>query len=346
MNALQFDFNLGKYLFTKAAGRFVPSLHWHPHLSCLSWKSLDEPSLPNDDWVKIKVKYGGICGSDINLLFLHDSPATSPFASFPCTLGHEAVGEISEVGKNASHIKCGTRVVVNPVLSCESRGIQPRCPACLQGNENQCKHKTIGTVEPGLLIGTCHNTSGSWSPYFVAHKSQVLPLPDEVDDLNGVLVEPFSCALHAVLRHPPKIGEHVLIIGAGVIGLSVVAALKALEFECNITVLAKHSFQGEMAKHLGADQVIYLTKNNDYVLKTAQAVQAKLLKPLFGPKVVQGGASVVYECVGNKRSVDDALRFTDSGKTIVLLGLASVMKKSRLDDGMVERINSQRLFCL
>ncbi|WP_088103515.1 zinc-dependent alcohol dehydrogenase [Halalkalibacter urbisdiaboli] len=323
MKALQFDFDIPKYIFTKALGRWFPTLHWDSTFSCLRWQETDEPTLPNEHWAKVKVKYGGICGSDMNLLFLHDSPATSPFVSFPFTIGHEAVGQIAELGQQVEGLQEGQRVVVNPILSCETRGMDP-CPACQRGDESLCHHKTKGTIEPGLLIGACHNTSGSWSPYLVAHKSQLLPLPDEINDLNGVLIEPFSCALHAVLRNPPNKGEQVLVIGAGVIGLCVVAALKALNFDCSITVLAKHSFQGDMAKQLGAEHIVYL--KDSYVEKLAAQLQADCLKPLFGQEVIQGGAQTVYECVGKKQSIHDALRFAESGGTVILLGLASIIK--------------------
>ncbi|ARK31475.1 zinc-dependent alcohol dehydrogenase [Halalkalibacter krulwichiae] len=324
MNALQFNFNIPKYILTKTLGRWVPSIHWNPRFSCLHWGETDEPRLPNQDWIKIKVKYGGICGSDMNLLFLHDSPSTSPYVSFPFTIGHEAVGTISELGTKVEKLSTGQRVVVNPILSCESRGLEP-CPSCLRGDESLCEQKTKGEIDSGLLIGACRDTGGSWSPYLVAHKSQVLPLPDEVNDLNGVLVEPFSCALHAVLRNPPKDGDRILVIGAGVIGLSVVAAIKALGYNCRVAILVKHKFQGDMAKTLGADEVIYL--NRDYVEETANHFGAETLKPVFGPEVVQGGANIVYECVGRKQSVTDALRFAKSGGTVVILGLASIMKK-------------------
>ncbi|GAE25288.1 sorbitol dehydrogenase [Halalkalibacter wakoensis JCM 9140] len=324
MNALQFNFTIPKYIFTKTLGRWFPSLHWNSKLSCLTWGETEEPSLPNEDWAKIKVKYGGICGSDMNLLFLHDSPSTSPYVSFPFTIGHEAVGEIAELGESVTQFQKGQRVVINPVLSCETRGLEP-CPACSRGDESLCEQKTKGSIESGLLIGACKDTGGSWSPYFVAHKSQILPLPDEVDDLNGVLVEPFSCALHAVLRNPPNEGDRVLVIGAGVIGLSVVAAIKALGYSCHVTILVKHAFQGEMAKTFGADEVIYL--DSSYVDNTAKALHATTLKPLLGPEIVQGGAHIVYECVGKKQSVTDALRFSESGGKVVLLGLASIMKQ-------------------
>ncbi len=325
MKSVQFDYSIPRYVVSKVAGKMNPSLHWHPKLSCIRLRDVQEPSLPNEDWVKIKVTYGGICGSDLNLIFLNDSPATSPYASFPFTVGHEVVGTVLESGKNVDNLQKGTRVVVDPVLSCISRGISPPCKACARGDFSVCAHKTEGNISPGLLIGACKDTGGSWGPILVAHKSQILTLPDEVDDLNGVLVEPFSCSLHAVLRNPPQQGDKVLVIGAGVIGISVIAAIRALDIECEIIAMVKHPFQGELAKHFGANELIYLSRNEAYIDEAAIILGAKKLKPIYGDAVIEGGADIVYECVGKKKSMNDALRFSQSGGKVVLLGLASII---------------------
>ncbi|HWO78732.1 MAG TPA: zinc-binding dehydrogenase [Bacillus sp. (in: firmicutes)] len=323
MKALQFDFKMPRYISSKLIGRLIPSVYWDSRFSCLQFRNQAEPVLPNEDWVKVKVKFGGICGSDLNLIFLKDSPATSPFVSFPFTIGHEIVGEIAETGSNVTHFNRGDRVVIDPILSCISRGIEQPCPACLEGNFSLCIHKHEGNLSPGLLIGTCRDTGGGWSSCLVAHKSQVFKLPDHVNDLNGVMVEPFSCALHSVLRNPPNHNDTVLVIGGGVIGICVIAAIRALDIPCKIVALVKHPFQAEMAAGYGADDIVYLQKN--YVDSLAKALNGQVLKPLFGPEVIQGGADLVFECVGRKQSINDALRFSRSGGKIVLLGLASIM---------------------
>ncbi|GAB7386561.1 zinc-binding dehydrogenase [Bacillaceae bacterium] len=345
MKALQFQYSLPKYALCKTLGKFFPSLHWHPKLSCLSYRDVPEPELPGERWVKVRVKYSGICGSDLNLIFLHDSPSASPFASFPFTPGHEFVGEIAETGAAVSGLAPGDRVVTDPVLSCLSRGIADPCPACRRGDFSLCERMTDGTLAPGLLIGTCRDTGGGWSRYLVAHESQIFLLPPEVDDLNGVMVEPFSCALHSVLRQRPANDDTVLVIGAGVIGISVIAAVRALGISCRIVVLAKHPFQQELAARYGADQTVLLTPGDGYYPETAAALRARLLKPLFGPPVVQGGADIVFECVGKKKSINDALRFAKSGGKVVLLGLASIVDDIDWTTVWLNELTVQGSFC-
>lgn len=327
MKAVQFNLNLARYAFVKLFGKWFPAMHWNTYLSCLSMKNVNSPILHNEEWIKIDVKYGGICGSDLNLIFLRDSPVTSPYASFPFTLGHELIGSVLQTGSDVTHVHEGDRVVVDPILSCKSRMITEVCPACLAGNESLCENKHTGDLSPGLLIGACKDTGGSWSKQLVSHHSQVLKLPDAINDYNGIMVEPFSCAIHSILRYPPKADDNVLIIGAGVIGICTVAALRALGYNNSITVVAKHPFQEELAKHYGADHVVRYKRSVTFQQELCDLLKAKTLKPVFGDLVIQGGAETVYECVGNKTSIQDALRFAQSGGKIVLVGLASIIPK-------------------
>lgn len=334
MNALQFRFSIPRYVFGKTVGKLFPSLLWNSGLSCLKYRQTPDPVLPNEQWVKIRVTYGGICGSDMNLIYLHDSPSISPFTSFPFTIGHEVVGKISEIGGEVTGLKIGDRVIVDPVLSCMVRGIPTPCEACQRGDYSLCCHMTEGDLAPGLLIGACKDTGGSWSSYLVAHRSQVIKLPDEINDLNGIMIEPFSCAVHSVMRNPPDNEDTVLVIGAGTIGICVVAAIRALGIACKIVVLSKYDYQTKLALRYGADEVIRLGgKEHRSTYETAEALKARVLKPVMGPPVILGGADIVFECVGNSRSVNDALHFARSGGKVVLLGLASIL--DRIDWTMV-----------
>jgi len=323
VKAIQFIESVPRYLISKIIGPFYRPILWSP-LSCLQYRKVPEPSLPNENWAKIKVRYGGICGSDMNTILLHNSPALSAFVSFPFTIGHENVGTIVEVGSQVKGFREGERVIVDPTLGCQVRGFPDLCPACQRGDTGLCERLTEGEIAPGLLTGNCRDTGGSWSPYLVAHASQLFKVPPEVNDENAVLVEPFSVALHAVLGNYPEDENTVLIIGGGVIGVCIVAALRSLGSKARVVALAKYPFQEEVVKRYGADQVIHLRRG--YYQELAPALGATPFQPFLGKPMVVGGADIVYECVGSGNSLDDGLRFTCSGGRMVLVGLAGMPK--------------------
>ena len=325
MKAVQLVISIPRYLLTKAVGAVYPPIFWGP-LAMLRYREVPEPALPGPQWVKIKTRYGGICGSDMHTVFSKDSPALSVFVSSPFTLGHENLGMIAEIGDQVEGFAPGDRVVADPLLPCATRGIEELCEFCQQDEFSLCQNFTEGDLAPGLSIGTCPDTGGSWSPCFVAHQSQLFSVPESVSDENAVLVEPFSGALHWAMRNFPADNDTVLILGSGVIGLCTVAALRALHSDARVIVVAKYPVQGEMARRFGADEVIYL-RQGDYFQAVAEATGGKLYKPVLGKRVLVGGADIVYECVGSESSIDDSLRFTRSGGTVVLVGLAAIPKR-------------------
>jgi threonine dehydrogenase-like Zn-dependent dehydrogenase len=266
---------------------------------------------------------GGICGSDINVITLKASPSTSPFSSFPFVLGHENVGDVVEVGSAVRRVSVGERVAANPLLCCEARGIEPPCAACAAGDHSRCAHFTDGDLAPGMLIGTTRGTGGSWGEEFVAHESQIVRVPETMSDEEAVLIEPLACSVHAVHANHPGAGERVLVIGAGSIGLLTMAALRALAPAADVTVLARHPFQGAHAERLGATRVVAARGN--YLEALAEAGDTRLLKPILGKPVGVGGFDRTFVCIGGTRGMDDAMRFTRAGGTIVLLGNSSTM---------------------
>ncbi len=326
MEAIQFDAVIPSYAIGKLLGRVYPPILWS-RLSCFQYRQTPEPRLPNEEWVKIKTRYGGICGSDIHLLRLEGSPAASVLTSFPFTVGHENFGTIAETGAGVSGLSIGDRVIAEPTLWCKPRGFTDLCGACARGDIQLCERVTQGVVSPGPILGACRDTGGSWGPFFVAHESQLLRIPDEMSDENALLLEPFATSLHAILVHPPRDTDTVLVLGAGVIGLTMVAGLRAIGSRARIIVLARYPAQQELARHYGADVVIPAGRGYDYAAEFARAVGGKLLKPILGKRVlVGGGADVVYECVGSGDTIDDALRFARPKGRVVLVGLASLPK--------------------
>ncbi|HLF88081.1 MAG TPA: alcohol dehydrogenase catalytic domain-containing protein, partial [Anaerolineales bacterium] len=305
-------------------GKAMPSFLWSG-LSCTYQAEITEPALPNAEWVKVKTRYGGICGTDIGTIHLRTSPYFSPYSSFPFTLGHENTGTIAEVGAEAGDWQVGERVVIEPHLWCRPRGFKDLCEYCARGETKLCKHFREGTLAPGILTGACRDTGGSWSSHFVAHSSQIYRVPEQVTDENALMVEPFSVGLHAALQFWPGDHKRVLIQGAGTIGLVTLAALRTLGSKANITLLARYPFQKEAGERLGASEVI-LTKGVDIFHSIAQKTGGQVLKPIIGKNVLEGGFDHTFECVGNDASIDDVLRFTRSGGTVVLLGVPGIAK--------------------
>src|SRR5205085_1309598 len=176
----------------------------------------------------------------------------SPLVSLPFVPGHEVVGELLD---DADGLTAGTRVVLDPVLNCYARGLEP-CASCASGHTGRCDRVTEGHVSPGLQTGYCADTGGGWSRLFVAHRSQLHAVPDAVDDASAVLVEPLACAVHAALAAKVEPDANVLVIGAGTVGLLVTLALRRLTEAGRITVVAKHERQRELAMELGASVTV------------------------------------------------------------------------------------------
>lgn len=322
MKAISFAAPIPTYLATLLAGKVSDALYVGSH-ACTRLADVETPALPTDRWVRVRTRMGGICGSDLNVITLKASPSTSPFSSFPFVIGHENVGEIVEVGRGVRDARVGDRVVANPLLCCEPRGLEPACDACRAGHHSRCARFTDGPIAPGMLIGTTRGLGGSWGEMFVAHETQLVRVADAVTDQEAVLVEPFACSVHAVRSAMPVSDERLLVIGAGSIGLLTVAALRALAPTCHLTVLARHPFQSEHATRLGADRIVFA--RGDYLRELADAGRARLLKPIIGKPVGVGGFDKTFICTGGAQATDDAMRVTRAGGTLVLLGNSANM---------------------
>ena len=323
MQAIQYIKSVPRYLMVRLLGK-----HWNwlytSGASCIRLAEIDEPQLPTSDWVKIKTRLSGICGSDIATITAKGSPYFSPFTSCPFVLGHEVVGEIAEIGAGVEGYKVGDRVVLEPVLSCEIRGIEPACYQCRNGHFANCENITQGNISAGIQTGYCQDTGGGWSPYFLAHKNQIHRVPDSLSDEIAVLLEPFACALHGVLKANLKDTDEILVIGAGTVGLLTVAAIRAIGKQNRILIVAKYPHQRQLARELGADEILSSDKSlyaNFCGLTGAESYQPELGKP-----VLLGGVDVTFDCVASATTIDDALRFTRAQGRVMLVGMPAIPK--------------------
>lgn len=318
MRAIRFHYRPARYLWTRYAARRRPSLALGP-LGCISLDDVEPPALPGPDWVRVETTLSGICGSDLSAVTAHDSFTLEPFGAYPFTFGHENVGRIVETGSAAGAWQAGTRVVVNPMLACLQRGLEP-CDACARGDYGLCRRTQEGAIGNGPMIGYCPTVGGGWSKTFVAHTSQLHATLDLSDDV-AILTDPLASSVRPVLLHPPAEGDVVLVVGAGTIGALTVRALRATGWEGPLACLGRYDFQLELAEAAGADRVF---RRVDEVYAWAGSLKgAKSYKPTLAPRFVEGGPSLVYDTVGSQSSIGDCLAFTREGGRIVLVGAAA-----------------------
>lgn len=317
MKALQFSVNTARFISAKAAGLlFGDKVFYSGPLRTVRLAEVPEPELPSKDWAKIRTIYCGFCGSDLNLILLHDSPTASPFTSFPCVIGHEIVGEVMEVGSGCDGLSKGDIVVINPALGCEIRNVTPPCSICGAGRSGSCENMAEGDLGPGMFTGINNALVGGFAPYLVAHKSQIFRSPKSLSPEAAVMTEPLAVALQAIMDNKPKPGANCLVIGAGVIGNLVIQSLKTLEQDCTISVIEPSSFAGELAYEMGADEVIQV---NDIFKESSRITGAKAYKPLLGMDICMGGFDRIYDTVGNSKTLNLSMR------TLKALGVISVI---------------------
>jgi threonine dehydrogenase-like Zn-dependent dehydrogenase len=266
----------------------------------LALRDVDPPELPGPDWLVLRPRLSGICGSDLATVDGHSSRYFEPIVSFPFTPGHEVVGDLAD----------GRRAVVVPVLTCATRGISPPCEQCAAGRVNLCERIAFGHLEPGLQCGFCESTGGGWSQQMVVHPTQVVEVPEALTDEQAVMVEPLACAVHAARQVD---AGRVAIIGAGTLGLLTVAALRRLSPATEIMATAKHPDQRRWAKELGADVVVEPGE-------LARAVRSTTGSLVVGDQLT-GGVAAVVDCVGTEATLTQALRVVAPGGTVHAVGM-------------------------
>jgi len=301
VKALRFSRSLPRFAAARVAGSLTPG--GGARVGPLTLVEAPEPELPGPGWARVHPLLAGICGSDLATLGGRSSRYFEPIVSFPFVPGHEIVGTTED----------GARVVVEPVLGCAARDITPPCAACAGGSTGRCEHLTLGHLKPGLQTGYCADTGGGWSTALVAHASQLHRVPETLSDEAAVMVEPAACAVHAALRARVPGGGLVAVLGAGTLGLCVVAALRRFTLPGTVIAGAKHPDQRREALRLGADVAVAPAEVRRAVRRAARCLAV-------GERL-SGGADVVLDCVGNAASLHEALAVTKPGGRVVLVGM-------------------------
>jgi threonine dehydrogenase-like Zn-dependent dehydrogenase len=308
VKALQFRRQLPRYAAAAAAGRVRPGAG--AAVGPLRLRSIDPPEPPGSDWVVVRPRLAGICGSDLSTIDGRSSRYFEPIVSFPFVPGHEVVAD--REGTDGTD-----RVVVEPVLGCATRGIDPPCPACARGDLGNCERIAFGDLEPGLQTGFCRDTGGGWSTSMVAHPSQLHHVPATMSDTAAVMVEPTACAVHAALAAGIDEGDLVVVLGAGSLGLLTVAAIRRFTRAGTLLAVAKHPVQRDLARRLGADRVVEPAELSRAVRRAAGTMA------LGDGSIIRltGGADRVVDCVGSEASIAEALAVVRPRGRVTMVGM-------------------------
>jgi threonine dehydrogenase-like Zn-dependent dehydrogenase len=321
MHALVFENSLPRLAATRLLSMLTPRAFVGP-LAPMRLREIPDPPLPAPDWVVLRTRLCGLCGSDYKQVFLngrYDNPMTA-LVSFPQVLGHEVVATVERVGPSVQHRRVGDRVVLNPWLSCAPRGL-PLCEWCRRGELAQCRNFTRGAIAPGIHHGNSRDATGGFAPLLPAHESQCIPIPDGVSDEAAVLADPFSVSLHAVLHEPPPAGGVALVYGCGTLGLLSIAILHALHPDVRVLAVARFDHQARLADRFGAAAILPHRPLDRLIAAVAQATGVEVQPPWRGLPMLNGGVDVVYDSVALAETLEVGVRVTRPRGRIVVTGV-------------------------
>lgn len=253
-------------------------------------RTVDVPK-PKSDEVLVKLDYVGVCGSDLH--YFETGAIGDYIVKPPFVLGHEAAGEVVEVGAGVKDLKMGDRVALEPGKTCG------QCEMCRGGKYNLC---------PDVVFFATPPVDGVFQEY-VAHEAKLcFKLPDNVSNLEGALVEPLSVGYHAARQGGAQPGQKAVVMGAGCIGLVSLLALKAMGVE-DVYVIDIMDQRLSKAKELGASAVI--NSRNENALDR--------LNELTGG----AGIDLAIEAAGHEMTTRLAIDAAKKGAVIVLVGYSA-----------------------
>jgi len=195
-----------------------------------------------DTAVKVRVRAGGICGSDLHYYF--EGRNGSFVIREPLIPGHEASGVVAAIGAGVARVKPGDKIAVSPSHACG------RCDFCRQGREQLCTNmKFLGSAS------LFPHVQGMFREYFVMGERQCYPVEGDASLGELAFAEPLAVALHAVNRGGDLLGKSVLVTGAGTIGCLTVMAAR-LAGAAQVTVSDVLDRPLAKAREVGADRVV------------------------------------------------------------------------------------------
>jgi len=258
-------------------------------LNKMEIRDVEVPKIKENE-VLVKLEYVGICGSDVH--YLEHGSIGDFVVNGDFILGHECAGEIVEIGSKVTDLQIGDKVALEPGCTCG------QCEFCKNGKYNLCPDVEFLATPP---------YHGCLENYIAFPANMCFKLPDNITSKEGALVEPLAVGMHAAAQGNVKLGDSVIILGAGCIGLVTLLACKAYG-ATDITVVDVMQKRLDYAIKLGATRVI-----NAKEVDTVKAME----------EITKGkGTDVVIETAGSKITVQQTAYLVKRGGTIVLVGMA------------------------
>lgn len=247
----------------------------------------------NEGEVLVKVNSCGICGTDHHIL------AGKTYANVPVILGHEYSGTVVDKAEGIKRIALGDKVVIDPNIYCG------KCKYCRKGMINFCEnHQALGVT-----------MNGGFAEYSHVPVSQIYKLPNDFNLSEAAFAEPLSCCLRGIQQAEINVGDSVVVIGGGSIGLMMIQ-LARISGASKVILIEPLPNKREIALKLGADLTLDPTETDSI---------NKLID------YTNGGADVAIECVGKNETVEMSLDLVDRGGTVVVFGLAPINEIAKID---------------
>ena len=239
---------------------------------------------PGAGEVLVRMAMAGVCGSDVHAL-----QGKHPFITLPYPPGHEVSGTIEAVGAGVT-LPVGTRVTMEPFLPCWA------CKQCRAGRQNTCEH---------LRFFGCAHDQGGMADYFTVDQRRLHVIPDELDWLRAAFIEPLGTPVHAARLVGGLAGKTVAILGTGTIGLLTLQVARAQK-AARIVMTARSQRSRERATAFGPDAVIDANRADAALVARTELGES---------------ADVVFDCVAEQSTMDQALAMADKGGTVVVVGV-------------------------
>lgn len=249
----------------------------------------DIPEVQPDEYgVMIKIRYCGVCGTDVHIF---EGAKGSAEVNPPVTLGHELSGDVVKIGASVKNVKPGDRVSVDPNSYCG------KCYFCANGKRHLCEN----------MVGLGTAADGGFAEYVTVPEELVFPVAENVSYEAAAMTEPLSCCLHGMNLTDIRIGDNVMIIGTGNIGMIMLQLAKNAG-AAKIIAVEPNDKRRQKAGEFGADICI-----NPMTDDTAAVLKKNGIKNI----------EKVIDCAGLTSTAEYAVEYAGKGATVMLFGLTA-----------------------